>query len=166
MAIRQVRINENNEKVLSEPLNEASITVPIANKYVRGIGRSATDAETQAGITGENGPAWVTPEQLRKYGDVYITETYRSEDGKSGYRKWSDGFVEQWFDFLSRQNYITFFIPFANTNYIVSKLLYSTASTAVSGGGLSVNSMTTTSLRDGSDGNAHVALMVWGFAAE
>lgn len=41
------------------------VDVPVASESMQGIGRSATTAEVESGITGENGPAWVTPEQLR-----------------------------------------------------------------------------------------------------
>lgn len=41
------------------------VDVLVASESMQGIGRSATTAEVESGITGENGPAWVTPEQLR-----------------------------------------------------------------------------------------------------
>lgn len=94
-----------------------------------------------------------------------LVETYSSQDGKSGYRKWSDGWVEQWYDFTSNMNTITFLVPFADTNYIVSKLLYSSSNAAISGAGLCVSNKTTTSLKDGSSGSSRVNLVLRGFAA-
>lgn len=41
------------------------VDAPVASESMQGIGRSATTAEVESGVTGENGPAWVTPEQLR-----------------------------------------------------------------------------------------------------
>ena len=40
------------------------VDVPLASESQQGIGRSATTAEVESGTTGNNGPAWVTPEQL------------------------------------------------------------------------------------------------------
>lgn len=42
------------------------VDVPLASESMQGIGRSATTAEVESGITGENGPAWVTPERLKE----------------------------------------------------------------------------------------------------
>lgn len=44
---------------------EGVVDAPVASESKQGIGRSATTAEVESGVTGENGPAWVTPEQLR-----------------------------------------------------------------------------------------------------
>ena len=54
---------------------------------------------------------------------AYITETYVS--GTSGYRKWSDGFIEQWGEMDNVSSGITpanisLHTPFSNTNYYVS----------------------------------------------
>lgn len=43
---------------------EGVVDVPVASESKQGIGRSATTAEVESGVTGENGPAWVTPENL------------------------------------------------------------------------------------------------------
>ena len=40
------------------------VDVPLASESKQGIGRSATTAEVESGTTGNDGPAWVTPEQL------------------------------------------------------------------------------------------------------
>lgn len=40
------------------------VDAPLASESQQGIGRSATTAEVESGTTGNNGPAWVTPEQL------------------------------------------------------------------------------------------------------
>ena len=40
------------------------VDAPLASESQRGIGRSATTAEVESGTTGNDGPAWVTPEQL------------------------------------------------------------------------------------------------------
>ena len=43
---------------------EGVVDAPLASESMQGIGRSATTAEVESGVTGENGPAWVTPENL------------------------------------------------------------------------------------------------------
>lgn len=43
---------------------EGVVDAPVASESKQGIGRSATTAEVESGVTGENGPAWVTPENL------------------------------------------------------------------------------------------------------
>ena len=43
---------------------EGVVDAPLASESKQGIGRSATTAEVKSGVTGENGPAWVTPENL------------------------------------------------------------------------------------------------------
>lgn len=48
------------------------VDVPVASESMQGIGRSATTAEVESGITGENGPAWVTPERLKELLDAEI----------------------------------------------------------------------------------------------
>ena len=40
------------------------VDVPLASESEQGMGRSATTAEVESGVTGENGPAWVTPEKF------------------------------------------------------------------------------------------------------
>lgn len=51
---------------------------------------------------------------------VHITETWKSTDGNSRYRKWSDGFIEQWGLFSGSFNggTVTFPKQFSNTKYI------------------------------------------------
>ncbi len=51
---------------------EGIVDVPVASESMQGIGRSATTAEVESGITGENGPAWVTPERLKERLDAEI----------------------------------------------------------------------------------------------
>ena len=46
---------------------EGVVDVPVASESMQGIGRSATTAEVKSGITGEKGPAWVTPEALKPF---------------------------------------------------------------------------------------------------
>lgn len=41
------------------------VDVPLASDSKKGVGRSATTAEVESGVTGENGPAWVTPEKFK-----------------------------------------------------------------------------------------------------
>ena len=41
------------------------VDAPLASEAQQGIGRSATTAEVESGVTGENGPAWVTPEEFK-----------------------------------------------------------------------------------------------------
>lgn len=48
------------------------VDVPLASDSKKGVGRSATTAEVESGITGENGPAWVTPERLKERLDAEI----------------------------------------------------------------------------------------------
>lgn len=43
---------------------EGVVDAPLASEAKQGMGRSATTAEVESGVTGENGPAWVTPENL------------------------------------------------------------------------------------------------------
>ena len=43
---------------------EGVVDAPVASESKQGIGRSATTAEVESGVTGENGPAWVTPENF------------------------------------------------------------------------------------------------------
>ena len=40
------------------------VDAPLASESEQGMGRSATTAEVESGVTGENGPAWVTPEKF------------------------------------------------------------------------------------------------------
>ena len=42
------------------------VDVPLASDSKKGVGRSATTAEVESGVTTENGPAWVTPERLKE----------------------------------------------------------------------------------------------------
>ncbi len=45
---------------------EGVVDAPVASESMQGIGRSATTAEVENGVTSENGPAWVRPENLKK----------------------------------------------------------------------------------------------------
>lgn len=51
---------------------EGVVDAPVASEAKQGIGRSATTAEVESGVTGEPGPAWVTPEGLKKRQDVEL----------------------------------------------------------------------------------------------
>lgn len=51
---------------------EGVVDAPVASESMQGIGRSATTAEVESGVTGENSPAWVTPEGLKKRQDVEL----------------------------------------------------------------------------------------------
>lgn len=44
---------------------EGVVDASVASESKQGIGRSATTAEVESGVTGENGPAWVTPEAFK-----------------------------------------------------------------------------------------------------
>lgn len=44
---------------------EGVVDAPVASESKQGIGRSATTVEVESGVTGENGPAWVTPEEFK-----------------------------------------------------------------------------------------------------
>lgn len=44
---------------------EGVVDAPVASESKQGIGRSATTAEMESGVTGKNGPAWVTPEEFK-----------------------------------------------------------------------------------------------------
>lgn len=46
---------------------EGVVDASVASESKQGIGRSATTAEVESGVTGENGPAWVTPESLKNF---------------------------------------------------------------------------------------------------
>lgn len=48
------------------------VDVPLASDSKKGVGRSATTAEVESGVTTENGPAWVTPERLKERLDAEI----------------------------------------------------------------------------------------------
>lgn len=51
---------------------------------------------------------------------AYVTKTWKSTDGSSSYRKWSDGFIEQWglFNGSYAGGTVTFPTQFSNINYI------------------------------------------------
>lgn len=44
---------------------EGIVDAPLASESEQGIGRSATAAEVESGVTGNPGPAWVTPEHIK-----------------------------------------------------------------------------------------------------
>ena len=48
------------------------VDVPLASDSKKGVGRSATTAEVESGVTTKNGPAWVTPERLKERLDAEI----------------------------------------------------------------------------------------------
>ena len=65
----------------------------------------------------------ITDENIKSHiGSAHIIETYKSEDGSSWYRKWSDGFIEQGivktgtFNMSTVHNLIK---PFSNANYTI-----------------------------------------------
>ena len=65
----------------------------------------------------------ITDQNIKDHiGKAYIIETYKSEDGSSWYRKWSDGFIEQGivktgtFNMSTVHNLIK---PFSNANYTI-----------------------------------------------
>ena len=65
----------------------------------------------------------ITDENLKNHtGTAHIVETYKSDDGSSWYRKWSDGFIEQGivktgtFNISTVHNLIK---PFSNANYTI-----------------------------------------------
>nr|WP_276895292.1 phage tail protein [Frischella perrara] len=65
----------------------------------------------------------ITDENIKSHiGSAHIIETYKSEDGSSWYRKWSDGFVEQGgvkhgqFNINTVHNLIT---PFSSNEYVI-----------------------------------------------
>lgn len=71
-----------------------------------------TDAEKiMSGITRVEGILDTKVDKL----NPYITETWVS--GTSGYRIYSDGFIEQWGKCTSRNITVTFPLAFSNTNY-------------------------------------------------
>ena len=51
-------------------------------------------------------------------GTAHLVETWKSSDGSSWYRKWSDGWIEQGGPMSSNEN-VTFHVAFSNTNYYV-----------------------------------------------
>ena len=65
----------------------------------------------------------ITDENLKNHtGTAHIVETYKSDDGSSWYRKWSDGFVEQGgvkhgtFNINTVHNLVT---PFSSNEYVI-----------------------------------------------
>ena len=69
----------------------------------------------------------------------YVTATWRS--GNNGYRKWSDGYIEQWGRITANGN-ITFPTSFTTTNYNVTMSDYPNNDTWNSG----CSSLTTTGM--------------------
>lgn len=51
-------------------------------------------------------------------GTAHVVETWKSGNGSSWYRKWSDGWIEQGGPMSSNEN-VTFHVAFSNTNYYV-----------------------------------------------
>ena len=63
---------------------------------------------------------------------VHITETWKSTDGRSWYRKWSDGFIEQGGRITSATTTISLHTAFTNTNYTISSSQAGSASANIS----------------------------------
>ena len=57
-----------------------------------------------------------------------VIETWRSEDGTSWYRKWSDGWIEQGGYLSPSQSIINFPIGFSNIYYSITKNIGSSQS--------------------------------------
>lgn len=82
---------------------------------------------------------------------AFVTETFRSEDGKSWYRKWSDGWIEQGgegqFNAEGTQYnpVTTLVIPFSNTNYVV----FGACTPSGWNGGVITHSLTETTFKAG-----------------
>lgn len=53
-------------------------------------------------------------------GTAHVVETWKSSDGSSWYRKWSDGFIEQGCIFRISATYVSFPVAFSNTSYTVT----------------------------------------------
>lgn len=53
-------------------------------------------------------------------GAAHIVKTWKSSDGSSWYRKWSDGFIEQGCIFRGSSTYVSFPVAFSNTRYTVT----------------------------------------------
>ena len=78
----------------------------------------------------------ITDENIKSHiGSAHIVETYKSEDGSSWYRKWSDGFVEQGIIKTGQFNATTvhnLIKPFSNANYtIILNALYNNDNASV-----------------------------------
>ena len=65
----------------------------------------------------------ITDQNIKNHiGEAYIIETYKSEDGSSWYRKWSDGFVEQGgvkHGTFNAQTVHNLVIPFSSNEYVI-----------------------------------------------
>lgn len=53
--------------------------------------------------------------------NVYVTETYAS--GTTGYRKWSNGFIEQWGQLHGASYQVTFPIAMSDTSYYINSFV-------------------------------------------
>ena len=53
-------------------------------------------------------------------GTAHLVETWKSSDGSSWYRKWSDGFIEQGCVLTTSNISVSFPVAFSNTNYTVT----------------------------------------------
>lgn len=51
-------------------------------------------------------------------GAAHVVETWKSSNGSSWYRKWSDGWIEQGGPMSTNEN-VTFHVSFSNTNYYI-----------------------------------------------
>ncbi|QHJ85670.1 MAG: hypothetical protein [Caudoviricetes sp.] len=65
----------------------------------------------------------ITEQNIKSHtGTAHIVETYKSEDGSSWYRKWSDGFVEQGgvkHGTFNAQTVHNLVIPFSSNEYVI-----------------------------------------------
>ena len=65
----------------------------------------------------------ITDQNIKSHtGTAHIVETYKSEDGSSWYRKWSDGFVEQGgvkHGTFNAQTVHNLVIPFSSNEYVI-----------------------------------------------
>lgn len=84
----------------------------------------------------------------------YVVETWKSDDGSSWYRKWSDGWIEQGgiLTCTSADNskVVTFKLPFSNTNYQIQTTIVTTRESASYDGEIFVRAKTTTTFTAGS----------------
>lgn len=94
--------------------------------FTFGIPKGADGAKGDKGDTGPRGPQGPAGSSAPTP-NAYVTESWGS--GRSGYRKWSNGFTEQWgYGGPSSGEAVTVSLskPFSNTNYIVcmSRITY------------------------------------------
>lgn len=78
-------------------------------------------------------------------GTAHLVETWKSRDGASWYRKWSDGWIEQGGLSYSTYTTISFPVPFSNNNYTLSDSRVNNHRDMLWGCALSVNERNATS---------------------